>query len=139
MSCDTLAVKEVGRHEELQCNLGCNGELWDLGTAVGVAYLVVEIHTHLAQDMGAKRREEGREGGGREEGGREGRMEGEGRRGGGREGRRERGEEGGGGRRERGEGEGGGGGERGEGGGRGGREEGEGRRGGRGDRNGAML
>lgn len=37
-------VKEVGSHEELEGNLGGNGELRDLGGAVGVAHLQVLYH-----------------------------------------------------------------------------------------------
>ena len=55
MSCDTLAVQKVGCHEQLQSNFRCNGELRDLRAAVGVADFVVEVHAHLAEDMGAMR------------------------------------------------------------------------------------
>ena len=42
-----LAVQEVGCHEELQCNLWWDGELWDLSGAVGVASFVCKIHTYF--------------------------------------------------------------------------------------------
>ena len=90
MSCDTLAVQKVGCHEQLQSNFRCNGELRDLRAAVGVADFVVEVHAHLAEDMGATR---GKGRGGEERGG-EGR---------GGEGRKKSGEERGG-KRKKGEG-----------------------------------
>ena len=48
---DHLAVKEVGGHEELQRDLGRDGELGDLGGAVGEADLVREIHADLLQHV----------------------------------------------------------------------------------------
>ena len=75
MACEVLflAVQKVGCHEQLQCNLRCNGELWYLCTAVGVANFVVKIHADLAQDMRAARggggggMKDGRERGGEDE------------------------------------------------------------------------
>ena len=49
---DNLAVEEVGGHEELEGDLWGNGELGDLGGAVGEADLVGEVHAHLLQDVG---------------------------------------------------------------------------------------
>ena len=46
------AVQEVTGHEQLQRDLGLDGELRDLGGAVGVADLVGEVHAHLLQHVG---------------------------------------------------------------------------------------
>jgi len=48
---DHLAVEEVGGHEQLQRDLGRDGELGDLGGAVGEADLVREIHADLLQHV----------------------------------------------------------------------------------------
>ena len=45
-------VEEVGSHEKLEGDLGLDGELRDLGGAVGVAHLVREVHAHLLQHVG---------------------------------------------------------------------------------------
>ena len=44
---ESLAVKEVGGHEQLEGYLPGDGELWDLCAAVGVAYLVGEVLADL--------------------------------------------------------------------------------------------
>lgn len=46
------AYKEVGRHEQLQGDLGLDGEFGDFGRAIGVAQLVVEVLDDLFQDGG---------------------------------------------------------------------------------------
>lgn len=48
-----LAVEEVSCHEELQCYLSGDGELWNLSATVGIPDLVSEILAHLGQDMGS--------------------------------------------------------------------------------------
>jgi len=45
------AVEKVGGHEQLQRDLRLDGELWDLGGAVGVAHLVREVHADLLEDV----------------------------------------------------------------------------------------
>merc|ERR1712183_677714 len=45
-----LSVQEVSSHEKLQGNFRLDGELGDLGRAVGVAQLVVEILDDLLKD-----------------------------------------------------------------------------------------
>ena len=44
-------VEEVGRHEELQGDFRWDGELRDLGGAVGVLDLVGEVHADLLEDV----------------------------------------------------------------------------------------
>ena len=46
---DHLAVEEVGGHEQLQRDLGRDGELGDLGGAVGEPHFVSEVHADLLQ------------------------------------------------------------------------------------------
>jgi hypothetical protein len=46
-----LTVKEIGSHQQLQGNLGCNGKLRYLSAAVSVAHLVSEVHAHLLQNV----------------------------------------------------------------------------------------
>ena len=48
----SLAVQEVSCHEQLQRDLGLDGEFRDFGGAVGVTDLVGEVHAHLLQDVG---------------------------------------------------------------------------------------
>ena len=50
--CIVLTIQEVCRHEQLQCDLWSDGELWDFRGAVGVADLVGEVHADLRQHMG---------------------------------------------------------------------------------------
>ena len=46
-----LTVEEVCSHQELESNLWRNGELWDLGGAVGESDLVGEVHTNFLENM----------------------------------------------------------------------------------------
>ena len=54
--CINLTVKEIGCHQQLQCDLGSNWELGNLSRAVGVSHLVSEIHANLLQNMRPEKR-----------------------------------------------------------------------------------
>ena len=47
----SLAIQEIGCHQQLQCNLWGNGKLRNLGTAVGVSHFVHEISADFGQHM----------------------------------------------------------------------------------------
>ena len=48
---ESLTVQEVCSHEQLQGDLWGNGELGDLGGAVGEPHFVGEVHANLLQHM----------------------------------------------------------------------------------------